>query len=868
MIDKVRGEATLCSAISLGASLLLTLLYRCVPSVRKTPGWLVIRATCCDIIVSASIVALMSSHRLGDDSFFYLPDAVWLEIICVTEVCAASLRSFMYMYLLSIYRNPFQPERLRIFHVPVAISSVVGSYILQQVATSYFPHSAADKRLVSSSLGLVFFPFLVFFLLGGGLFVTVQILVRNAKYRTPVRRATGGNAAASCIISLARQRVSKHGIAYFFLFSIELGTVAVMVVLWGVVENFDNDSQYWPLAVYAVTLRPAVSFAGWMVINDMVYKLCGCCSNKRRRDSIAIDQQMRALQVAGDQSLSQTELNAVEQGITEQGFKEELRFELLFDVVRGLGELGQRELHGSAEDRRSFRHGSGGAARSPSAMSIELSRKRTIELGEALQEPSMGPKESRHSRKDDFLRRDRESQNLMPQTAASFDFSSLGQPEPSASSSSPGQKKSKERERSSQKALLQPTSSNSMDYLEDTEVSRARHYEPHIFARVREKFGISRSMFASSFPNDLNELSEDWRSKLKESVSEGASGCFFYRVLGRAAEQNISQLIVKQITASEKNCFLGVLPAYEKHVVAQNGKSLIQYFGVHSMPLNWNFSRKVYFVVMRNVFPVKMWLTFDLKGATVNRRALAENILYKKKGEDLKVDFGTLRDWEWLDVAMAVDVSSADRKELASIVAADSKFLADQGLLDYSLLLGIHRIPHGLLPDQRQTHLAKMKKIGGYISLDRQKVYFFGIVDVLEHYGCRWKVQSCVLKTAYHLVCSSQALGITALPPLDYADRFHTFIRQEVLLIRGEEDGEKPKRGHRWSRLWDNRQRGLARALFEAEREDHYAATEELQQQTKNLEEEMASLKRALRERGEETEPERTRKDRFFSLSS
>ena len=38
---------------------------------------------------------------------------------------------------------------------------------------------------------------------------------------------------------------------------------------------------------------------------------------------------------------------------------------------------------------------------------------------------------------------------------------------------------------------------------------------------------------------------------------------------------------------------------------------------------------QVYFVVMRNFLPVRTWLSFDLKGATANRRALAARFLHE-----------------------------------------------------------------------------------------------------------------------------------------------------------------------------------------------------------------------------------------------
>ena len=61
---------------------------------------------------------------------------------------------------------------------------------------------------------------------------------------------------------------------------------------------------------------------------------------------------------------------------------------------------------------------------------------------------------------------------------------------------------------------------------------------------------------------------------------------------------------------------------------------------------------------MRNFLPVRAWLTFDLKGATAHRRALAARFLHGVHAAadpaTGSVAYGTLRDWEWLDIAMVV----------------------------------------------------------------------------------------------------------------------------------------------------------------------------------------------------------------------
>jgi hypothetical protein len=278
---------------------------------------------------------------------------------------------------------------------------------------------------------------------------------------------------------------------------------------------------------------------------------------------------------------------------------------------------------------------------------------------------------------------------------------------------------------------------------------------------------------------------------------------------------------------------------------------------------------------MRNFLPVRAWLTFDLKGATANRRALAARFLH---GVHAAADpamgsvaYGTLRDWEWLDIAMVVDASEATKVALAETVAADAAFLSAAGLLDYSLLVGIHRLPP-LPAAEREARLAALEAQGGHASLDRQKVappaprlgrgrggggatpytppppplqvYFFGIIDVLERYTLRWQAQHTVLTTGYHLLCRADAArGISAMPPSDYAERFETFVLHEVLQlplplsdeamahVSPRRRGERGTlaRGRRWGDLWQRRRRGLVKVRIECERADYIRRIAELE---------------------------------------
>jgi len=154
--------------------------------------------------------------------------------------------------------------------------------------------------------------------------------------------------------------------------------------------------------------------------------------------------------------------------------------------------------------------------------------------------------------------------------------------------------------------------------------SQAQHYEASTFRAIRAAFGVHPNpnpnpnpnsnpnpnpnpnpspnlnpsqvhpaTYARAFPDDLSEHDSRWRRKLKESVSEGASGSFFFRVVQQDGHGGaVSRFIVKQITRAEKQTLMAMLPAYARHVAARRGRSLIQYLGCHSVSLRWQCSDK------------------------------------------------------------------------------------------------------------------------------------------------------------------------------------------------------------------------------------------------------------------------------------
>ena len=231
-----------------------------------------------------------------------------------------------------------------------------------------------------------------------------------------------------------------------------------------------------------------------------------------------------------------------------------------------------------------------------------------------------------------------------------------------------------------------------------------------------------------------------------------------------------------------------------------------------------------------------------------------------------------------MDIGMTTDLEDRDRGHVWSMVCADCDFLQRQNLLDYSLLLGIYRPPDRTMdPASKEAllqDLARRCRGCAFVSHDRQKVYFFGIIDVLEKFTLRWRVQRVVLRLLYGLAMRwGYADGISAMPPPLYADRFRTFMAHEVLHVEEPPPEEPPDERYRagswwsqfkrwfgvgpprrrprsgglarWQALWQRRRRGLVKQRIAMDHQDHIQRIKELEQHVQLRELELLQMRGA-----------------------
>jgi 1-phosphatidylinositol-4-phosphate 5-kinase len=138
-------------------------------------------------------------------------------------------------------------------------------------------------------------------------------------------------------------------------------------------------------------------------------------------------------------------------------------------------------------------------------------------------------------------------------------------------------------------------------------------YAPHVFYELRTIFGISTESYLRSIGPEtmLTSLLQGNLNALKELVSEGKSGSFFYY----SAD---ARFILKTIHRDEFLFLRHILREYYSHLSAHQSSLIIRYFGLHKLEYSGG---KIYFVIMSNAFNTRKEIheRFDIKGSTHGR---------------------------------------------------------------------------------------------------------------------------------------------------------------------------------------------------------------------------------------------------------
>ncbi|KAJ7546696.1 hypothetical protein O6H91_08G050800 [Diphasiastrum complanatum] len=162
---------------------------------------------------------------------------------------------------------------------------------------------------------------------------------------------------------------------------------------------------------------------------------------------------------------------------------------------------------------------------------------------------------------------------------------------------------------------------------------------------------------------------------LRELSSPGKSGSVFYL-------SHDDRFMIKTMRRSEVKVLLRMLPNYYNHVRTYANTLITKFFGLHQIKPHGG--RKVRFVVMGNMFCTELNIhrRYDLKGSSQGRSTDKVEIDENTTLKDLDLDFNFHLEPSW-------------RESLIKQIECDCQFLEMEGIVDYSLLLGLHfRAPH------------------------------------------------------------------------------------------------------------------------------------------------------------------------------
>ena len=205
---------------------------------------------------------------------------------------------------------------------------------------------------------------------------------------------------------------------------------------------------------------------------------------------------------------------------------------------------------------------------------------------------------------------------------------------------------------------------------------------PRHFAAIRALYGISDECFGRS----VSEI-------IGERFSEGSSGAFM--CLSRD-----SKYIIKTLSSGEAEVLKKLLPHLLQHLTEHPQSLIVKFYACMGLQL---YKQRLYFVVMENLFPLGLQIQerFDLKGSWIDRSSLKPRQRHgmgQPQFDPLRIS--TTLDGEPIfpkqvlkdsDLKYRLAMPAHVSRLVAVQLQRDVDFLARYNIMDYSLLLGVHR---------------------------------------------------------------------------------------------------------------------------------------------------------------------------------
>ncbi|KAJ0411461.1 hypothetical protein ATCC90586_008510 [Pythium insidiosum] len=264
------------------------------------------------------------------------------------------------------------------------------------------------------------------------------------------------------------------------------------------------------------------------------------------------------------------------------------------------------------------------------------------------------------------------------------------------------------------------------------------------FRNIRLTYGISDAEYINMFG-----------ATTKERFSEGRSGAFMFFT-------GDERLIVKTMSPEECNFLRKIAQNYEAYLVANRNTLLTRFYGCHAVSL---YGKMYYFVVMANLFA-------DTQECGDGMNFHEPNIVLKDN-----------------DLLMKIRIDPVQAHKIYDQIHKDSDFLCEQGIMDYSLLMGVQSSEYYVDTSdivtsrnmskgpQEESLFTQVATSGPQeeslftqvaTSVSGPSLYHFGIIDILQQWTFEKKMER-FYKVQFK---RKDPDGVSAMPPKPYKFRF------------------------------------------------------------------------------------------------
>jgi 1-phosphatidylinositol-4-phosphate 5-kinase len=244
------------------------------------------------------------------------------------------------------------------------------------------------------------------------------------------------------------------------------------------------------------------------------------------------------------------------------------------------------------------------------------------------------------------------------------------------------------------------------------EIFYIKEYAGIIFNNIRKLYDINKDTFISSIsPQDfITGIIVSGSTIIEELCSTGKSGSLFYYTRD-------GKFIIKTVSETEYLFLKKILPNYFKHLKNNKHSMLPKFLGAYTLVRKTkSHKKKTNFIIMQNIFSTSrdIHIRYDLKGSKIGRQVLVEDNKSKLEG---KCSFA-LKDLDLENLKQYFFVG--DKKNpIMDQLKSDTKFLAENNIIDYSLLVGIHNLSS---IDQQNFNIMNKEKTVRFSSNSKKKL--------------------------------------------------------------------------------------------------------------------------------------------------